>query len=753
MKTRRIISLIMTILFLINLVVISTGAKTTELSHTDNVTVEITSYEQLQTLLSNSPNGEKLVLQNDIILDDNKNDNELIVGFFTDCTLDLNGYTLGRTTRGIDSCLINVKDGATFEVTDSSNSKTGRMIFRSGNYAGTSAVMIISGDADVYGGTFEILTPYEVGFGVVFLVEQGNLDIYDGVFDSHEAYGGDTIELIHNAYMYDVPHCNIYGGTFYGKYSNFEVASYSNFTKYGCFYPSVYVYDGEFYIANPDDDYAGFAYCSNGWGQVIVAGGTIYYRCLNRTDEKYVDGVTKKLTSITYEGQTGAYYQVTPPTMIGSDALDIVDRLSYKFAKKELSYYSQTGTVYQQNKEIFDAVMSYIDTLEVPAAQEQSPLIWIENADNIKTTAWYFSDSAFYDGENTPWVELPDYRGKVNPFRFDFRPKDETTLYIRALITKDDDSQVEEIFAIHYEKENLNPAITSVDIIKVDMPIAGHTPDFTVDTASRDYYINALYWTDITASKTMKETDVFEIGHTYELQVWLRTNDGYKFRTDADGYIDITAMIGGKPAEVALIDSEISAIITITYTLNAPEEISFVDIGEIDEPVAGNTPDKTAFCYTQGCNVDSVVWYDRTDGTNRLMDENEKFVEGRKYRVVVGVVAEGPYTFEMFDGYNEATATINGERANASGSHDDVYAEFFYDFAPCKANDGYILGDVDLDGNISIMDATLIQLHIASLTQLNETQLKAADTDKSGDVSIMDATAIQLFIAKLITEF
>ncbi len=63
-----------------------------------------------------------------------------------------------------------------------------------------------------------------------------------------------------------------------------------------------------------------------------------------------------------------------------------------------------------------------------------------------------------------------------------------------------------------------------------------------------------------------------------------------------------------------------------------------------------------------------------------------------------------------------------------------------------------ILGDVDGDDKVSIMDATEIQRHIAQLTTISEDRLTCADTDKDGKVSIIDATQIQRFIAQLIPE-
>ncbi|MBR2715782.1 MAG: leucine-rich repeat protein [Ruminococcus sp.] len=64
----------------------------------------------------------------------------------------------------------------------------------------------------------------------------------------------------------------------------------------------------------------------------------------------------------------------------------------------------------------------------------------------------------------------------------------------------------------------------------------------------------------------------------------------------------------------------------------------------------------------------------------------------------------------------------------------------------------YILGDVDGDGKVSIMDATEIQRHIAQLTTITDDRLSCADANKDGQVNVLDATHIQRFIAQLIPE-
>lgn len=61
-----------------------------------------------------------------------------------------------------------------------------------------------------------------------------------------------------------------------------------------------------------------------------------------------------------------------------------------------------------------------------------------------------------------------------------------------------------------------------------------------------------------------------------------------------------------------------------------------------------------------------------------------------------------------------------------------------------------ILGDTDLNGKVTIFDATCIQRHLAALST-NSFDEKAADTDEDGKVTINDATAIQRHLASLPT--
>ena len=119
----------------------------------------------------------------------------------------------------------------------------------------------------------------------------------------------------------------------------------------------------------------------------------------------------------------------------------------------------------------------------------------------------------------------------------------------------------------------------------------------------------------------------------------------------------------------------------------------------VDTPIAGRTPDYDAFCSTKGCNVSAVEWYDVTGGTGVLMNEDDVFEEGREYRVVVRVDAEGNYTYEVDDIHvNIAGGNINGQKAIAYSSYDETYLELGLKFAPCEKDLSKIVEEIEIYG-------------------------------------------------------
>ncbi len=67
-------------------------------------------------------------------------------------------------------------------------------------------------------------------------------------------------------------------------------------------------------------------------------------------------------------------------------------------------------------------------------------------------------------------------------------------------------------------------------------------------------------------------------------------------------------------------------------------------------------------------------------------------------------------------------------------------------------DDTAVLGDANGDGEINILDATLVQSIVARY-ETEDVNLKNADVDGNGEITIQDATFIQMYVGKMITDF
>ncbi|MBE6824232.1 MAG: starch-binding protein [Ruminococcaceae bacterium] len=74
-------------------------------------------------------------------------------------------------------------------------------------------------------------------------------------------------------------------------------------------------------------------------------------------------------------------------------------------------------------------------------------------------------------------------------------------------------------------------------------------------------------------------------------------------------------------------------------------------------------------------------------------------------------------------------------------------------FTTLVSNAAVLYGDVDLNGSVSITDATLIQRNLVELEELSEEQLTAAKVSGGDKLTITDATLIQRKLAYIIDKF
>ena len=144
------------------------------------------------------------------------------------------------------------------------------------------------------------------------------------------------------------------------------------------------------------------------------------------------------------------------------------------------------------------------------------------------------------------------------------------------------------------------------------------------------------------------------------------------------------------------------------------------------------------------------VWY--PDG----MDNNQTVEEDGIYTVYFRPNGDG--TAE--DGWNWVHYQNDGDGCSADGdadhaaNHGATRGGFMFKFvktgeAP-EIPVSKLKGDVDGDGEVSIYDASIIQMHLAGIDpykELSEQALKNADVDGDGEVSVFDASYIQRAIA------
>lgn len=63
------------------------------------------------------------------------------------------------------------------------------------------------------------------------------------------------------------------------------------------------------------------------------------------------------------------------------------------------------------------------------------------------------------------------------------------------------------------------------------------------------------------------------------------------------------------------------------------------------------------------------------------------------------------------------------------------------------------LGDVNMDGDITVIDATEVQKYVAHSVAFTNDQFTAADVDHDNTITVKDATTIQKFVANIISNF
>ncbi len=237
--------------------------------------------------------------------------------------------------------------------------------------------------------------------------------------------------------------------------------------------------------------------------------------------------------------------------------------------------------------------------------------------------------------------------------------------------------------------------VNSVTVTDLDVPASGEKFDFTATPADKSYYVNSIYWKDVTANKSMNENDVAIAGHEYEVEIWLRVNDAYKLNVDGDGCPDVTAKIGAYNATVITSVSDVAVGITDKYIV--PDDITTVTVSGIDAPVTGATADTEASCGS-GYQITEIVWVDTTGEYKDYVYGITEFEADREYTVQVTLTTIGNYRFVMDGPYNDVSGKINNNKAIVYGSDSSTEVTIGYEFPVTEKPAPTIIPSVYVNG-------------------------------------------------------
>ena len=226
--------------------------------------------------------------------------------------------------------------------------------------------------------------------------------------------------------------------------------------------------------------------------------------------------------------------------------------------------------------------------------------------------------------------------------------------------------------------------------------------------------------------------------------------DGYKVHNGDrwfgdDGTPDkTTAYIFNYSGDKALYEVSAEPVtepVTVAPATDAPAEMAYYLVGSVNEWTA-----EDAYKLSKNDASADIEEYLFSDLALETTDE---------FKVVYS--EDGTAMTKWFPEGSDNNYGGNGEITEAGTyilyfrPHYDGYEDWFNGCIAVINNSEpqLLLGDVDMDGDVDIQDATLLQICLAEMTALNDDQFKLADVNQDGFVNVRDVTAIQRIVAEM----
>lgn len=283
----------------------------------------------------------------------------------------------------------------------------------------------------------------------------------------------------------------------------------------------------------------------------------------------------------------------------------------------------------------------------------------------------------------------------------------------------------------------LKPRIDEVSIYYYKIiPVQGMTTDnshYGPQVKAGQKIISIVY-------DVIKKTKVSDLNFSL-IKLELGINNQYEYLRDLSyiSYdIEITSKNGKpvKPTTVAPTTTEPTTVVPTTAipTTEEPTEAPTTVEPTTEEPTT--VEPTTAKLRTVKGTVKSYLSESDTV-TIQLIKSGEvayeTTVKGNNAKYSISGVASGTYTMKV------------SKNAHA----DREYTVIVANSDVIRNAKIFAIGDVNSDGDISVVDATLVQKYIVGLENLTDLQKKSADVNDNNEISVVDATLIQKYIVGL----
>lgn len=388
--------------------------------------------------------------------------------------------------------------------------------------------------------------------------------------------------------------------------------------------------------------------------------------------------------------------------------------------------------------------------------------VWVASADEGKYTAKFYGK--WYDATESRNMATGEAFKKNHAYTFQlyFYPKDGyffaqpsalnvNLLYTSAqnlstsIITSGDEYETARFVTFYYGV----PA-TYLDRIDATLtvPRAGQKPSFTARTSTTGVSVSSVNWYSggsvSNPGAFMMSSDTFEEGKTYIAEIIFRADQHYAIDSAAMAKFNSGAYRTA-PLGVTTADPQVRTF-RCAYTVPASANLLTKLSATITPPQGGDSAPSNAIAGSSAYKITDIGWYQDGSVTSpkaQLMP-GAKLTDGKTYYAMFYFTPSA----DNIAFADHPTATINGVSATMYGSlMSDGSARFVVPITiGGSIGGGYLVGDTDGDGEVTILDATAIQRHLAELSTKAYNEAPA-DADGDGSVTIVDATAIQRYLA------